>query len=464
MAQKTISETAIAGQAGVCLVEGLLLSVGFVWHATTGSVEAGLDGFIELREPQSGRATNTIVTAQVKSTKGQWPGETDAGFHFVCDERDLTYWLGGNTSTVLFVARPHTDEVYWKALQPYFAEPGRRAARRVEFDKLADRLTAASGPALARLASARVGAMFQPRARPERLITNLVPVMFDATQVWSAPAKYATGALASAALQQREMWLPTPWYIKGGRVFSFHDFSAPEWCIIAEPGARAWDPLAEWADSDDAERQRDFARLLNLALGARLRPHVHSYREKGRNMYAFKASKDLSAYKMPYQGRLRNSSLTVFGPHGMRDDGRPWYCRAHAFEGRFHRLDGAWHLEIVPTYRFTTDGRAPDPRADEHMSGIKRLDGHQAVAGQLRMWADILQDEPVLLVRPQRFIRFGSLVEVEVGAGIDEAAWTARDEDEHDGNADRDLDEEPADDGDGESGGQMMLFSDGRAG
>jgi hypothetical protein len=48
-AMKKIGKSDVIGQQGMSLIEGIVLSMGFMFYPT-GGVEAGIDGFIELRD------------------------------------------------------------------------------------------------------------------------------------------------------------------------------------------------------------------------------------------------------------------------------------------------------------------------------------------------------------------------------------------------------------------------------
>src|SRR4051812_41070954 len=103
---KKLSSQAVTGQRGVSLVESIVLEMGCGWHPTNQSLEAGIDGEIELVNPGTRAATNSVVRVQVKGTVGRWSAETETSFEYIVDERDLTYWLSGNTPVVLVVTRP----------------------------------------------------------------------------------------------------------------------------------------------------------------------------------------------------------------------------------------------------------------------------------------------------------------------------------------------------------------------
>jgi len=88
MRLKKISAQAILGQQGVNLVERRILEMGCLWHPT-GGVEAGIDGFIELRNPETGEVTGSQLALQSKATAGVFQGETSERFEFLCRQVDL---------------------------------------------------------------------------------------------------------------------------------------------------------------------------------------------------------------------------------------------------------------------------------------------------------------------------------------------------------------------------------------
>jgi len=61
MPPKKIHKNDITGGRGVNLIERVVLEMGCLWYPT-GGVEAGVDGFIEIRNAVSGEVTNSIIT------------------------------------------------------------------------------------------------------------------------------------------------------------------------------------------------------------------------------------------------------------------------------------------------------------------------------------------------------------------------------------------------------------------
>ena len=66
----------MAGQTGGNLIEKIVLEMGYTWNPTSGATDAGIDGFIEIRDPQTGEVTSFILLAQSKAVDREFAGET----------------------------------------------------------------------------------------------------------------------------------------------------------------------------------------------------------------------------------------------------------------------------------------------------------------------------------------------------------------------------------------------------
>ncbi len=105
-------------------------------------------------------------------------------------------------------------------------------------------------------------------------------------------------------------------------------------------------------------------------------------------------------------------------------DGREFpFLRHSAFSGRFRFLGGAWYLEVLPTYRFTTDGICKYRFHEDQLQGIKRLEGNRAVLSQVLLWNDVLCPEPSLFSSRKPLLTFGPLLEFQIDRGISDADW-----------------------------------------
>ena len=134
---KKILHADIIGKQGINLIEKICLEMGFLWHPT--GLEAGIDGYIEIRDNRSETVTNCIVQVQSKAT--EQTGDEVA--EFCCAPKDLEYWLNGNAPVILIRSRPKTGEAYWVSIKEYFRDPSSRKSGKVNFDKTKDRFDAA---------------------------------------------------------------------------------------------------------------------------------------------------------------------------------------------------------------------------------------------------------------------------------------------------------------------------------
>jgi len=128
---KKLTNSDMIGKAGISLVGLRLAEIGFLFHET-GAVEAGTDGFVELRDPSSGEMLSTIFRLQSKATRNgrAWQHESETGFEYPCKERDIADWVGSNVPVVLVCSDVARQIAFWKDVTAYFRSPERRADRR----------------------------------------------------------------------------------------------------------------------------------------------------------------------------------------------------------------------------------------------------------------------------------------------------------------------------------------------
>ena len=174
---KKITSQGIIGQMGANLIENIVLKMGYVWRPTI-IFDVGIDGEIEIRDPTTGKATNTIVKVQAKATTKPFQAETDNSFEYRCEQKDLDYWLRGNVPVILVVCRPYTDEAYWISIRDNFSDLATRKTGKVQFDKLRDSFDVSCASALKQLAlPKKIGYLLC--ASPENRKTLFKPTQSD---------------------------------------------------------------------------------------------------------------------------------------------------------------------------------------------------------------------------------------------------------------------------------------------
>lgn len=420
---KKIHQNSIIGQLGINLIEKIVLDMGFVWYPS-GMLEAGIDGIIEIRDPATGVVFNSIIQVQSKATQGNFKSETVDSFEYVCDARDLAYWLQGNAPVILVVSRPSTEEAYWVSIKDYFNDSRKRENRKVRFDKKRDRFDRACRNDLSRLAVPKdSGIYIAPPPKPERLYSNLLSVTSFANHLYIAETGYRSDKLLLAELRKLGGQFGYEWILHEKRIMSLRNLDGYPWEKVCDLGTLEHFDTQEWAYSADPDKQRSFVQLLNRVLREKVWPAM-KYDDR-KECYYFRATKDLSDLSVSYtttSGRIEER--TVFkGYPSKSDPTKIAYYRHSAFNGQFKLYEDCWYLEITPTYHFTWDGQHRDKWYEGRLKGIKKLERHLAVFGQLIMWADYLSRPGDMFTPTYPFLEFGSLRQFDIEVGIDDEMW-----------------------------------------
>ena len=427
MSPKKISQRDITGDRGIALIHSIVGEIGFVWNPT--GLEAGIDGYIEIRDAVTGEMTNFIIQVQSKATDKDFQAETEDGFDYYCDARDVDYWLGGNAPVVLVRSRPSSNEAYWVSVKDYFNDLSKRATNKVHFDKNKDRFDANCRDALIDLAKpSDAGIYLAPLPKTEKLISNLLLVSSFGEKIYIAETKYRSPKTLWEKLRGLAKDVSNEWILNNKQILSFHDLNEFPWSEICQGSSEEFD-ADEWAYSDELEKRNDFVRLLNLALSQKLSPDVRFDKKFG--YYYFVATKNLSSRELGYKSLVQHTSRMVFqGYKKKKDPTQISHYRHSAFFGQFYNFDNKWYLEISPTYHFTWDGYKPSIFREDQLKGIKQLERNPAVLGQVVMWAEHLKEKPDLFKKPYPFLTFGSLVQFEIQAGFDDKTWLKKEEKE----------------------------------
>jgi hypothetical protein len=423
---KQIAQNDIIGQQGISLIQQTCLDMGYLWRSTE-RFDAGIDGHIEIRLT-TGEVTNCIIQVQSKATDQPFEAETPSSLEFRCSTRDLDYWLGGNAPVILVRSRPRTNEAYWVSIKDYFSDLSRRKTGKITFDKTTNRFDTTAKAALQQLAMrADAGLYLGTQPKHEVIYSNLLRLAPLPDTYYVAATDYRTSSELFARLHELTRPVHGEWILQTRMLSSFHDLSTRPWTEVIDPGTLEGHATDEWAQTDDPARKRQFVQLLNTCLKEKLyRKGVKFSRETG--YYYFRASQDLSNIEYSYASREHRTSRTVFKGYPKKfDRTQISYYRHSAFEGRFVRYDGAWYLQITPTYHFTRDGERLSRYAPDLLSGIKRLENNQAVHGQVVMWAYLLTARSLFDSGPQ-FLDFAALQQFDLGVGLDDDTWLKRED------------------------------------
>lgn len=425
---KKLSQQAVRGQFGVNVVEEAILGMGFKWSPGNGSLDTGLDGDIELVDPVTRDAQNVVIRAQVKG-RTALDNETDRSFEFTCSKEDIDYWMAGNVPVILIIVKLRERLAWWVSVRDCFADANRRKSGKAVFDKKYDRFDKDTGPRLLALCQNYGAATyFVPKRKKERLISNLLSVTRLPASLFMAETAHRDPKELRDRLRQDIEYPDREWMLRDGWLYSVHNLRRHPWNKVCDVGTVENIDTDEWAWSDVPEARNGFIRLLKTCLWTRV-AKMRMRWDATEGCYHFRATQDLSPFSVHYTSLQQRTSRVVFQGYPSKvDPSRMAYYRHVGFEPRFLRLAEEWYLEITPRYLFTTDGETPHPFREEYQAKIKTFEGGAAVRGTVVMFAALLQDESTLYRQAYPHLGFGKLVTAETEVGIDDDAWSNRDE------------------------------------
>ena len=431
--RKKISSNDLLGQRGISLIRTIMGEIGFVWYET-GAPEAGIDGYIEIRDRQTGEVTNNILQVQSKATDQSFEKETADGFEFLCDQRDLEYWLGGNAPVILVRSRPRTNEAYWVSIKDYFSDPQKRASRKIVFDKQANRLSNEANciQSLTNIAVPKeTGLYLSAMPKREKVYLNLLPIIRFPERIAVARTKYRTRLEVERELRKSSEEKLSFFVLHGGNIYALYDLTKPPWNRLCDRDTAERYDAKYWALDDTKAARDNLVQLLDIVLRGGLAKHGVDFHE-GREYYYFRDTDDLSEKKIDYKSIQKKTDRSVFEAYAPKDSVGPAHYRHSGFYAKFVRYEDTWYLEINPTYHFTADGRQPYRFAHNSLSGLKRLEKNGAVMGQVVMWAEFIRGifPPTNLTNvdePNRF-EFAPLPALEMDRGIPDKAWLKSEE------------------------------------
>lgn len=422
-APKTISRQGLTGQQGINLIERIVLEMGSRW-TPSGPNEVGIDGYIELFDPNSRQPLRLTVAVQSKVVTAI-ADDLNPAFDYWCDANDVEYWVNGNTPVILVVSSPASNEGYWISVKDYFKGWTPADPARVTFSKGQHRFSPDSFHQLVTIAAPKQGLYLAPTRHQETLYTNLLPLQGYSAHIFIACTDCRTPRDVWALLRATKQEVDAGWVLWERKIFSFHDLSEKPWSSVCDAGTVESFATVEWSESSDSQRQRVFVQLLNQSLKAQLSPEVRYWPQE--DCYAIVGR----PRKLSYQSLRRPSKITVVSLFSTTAaDGREFeWLRHMAFRGQFRFLERQWYLELTPTYRFTRDGHALDRFHEDRLKGIKRIEGNRAVLSSVLFWADYLRPKVTLFGVSTSALQFGQLLTFSSDVGIVDRTWLSDDPD-----------------------------------
>ena len=418
---KTITDPQIIGRLGEEIVSARAHTMGFVF-SHHGPLEAGIDGFLEIRDPAKGRVTGQFIAVQVKTTADRaYAAETERGFEYTMRSDDVAYWRGTNVPVIVVLVRLSDGTAYWKSVD------AGGEGRRLHIDKTRDAFDETAGDAIAALCVHRegFGVYFPPLNHGETAHLNLLKVCFPA-KIYVAFSPYKTGRQAMSVLLESEERPPDDWVVRGGQFMAFRDPSSGPLINVVDAGTVEQIDSDELAFPEELPDEYAFIDLLRRTVAAQLEGTLSFDRQ--RRTFYFPALPPEIERTYYYESLKRNTAAKVVKAY-RRDDVLK-YVRHHAFEPRFWRVANEWFMSVTPTFHFTWDGFRPDKFAGSRLTGKKQREFNSALSGQLAMWRHVLvdhTDDQHDLLRPEsspeRTVTFEALRPLEMERAVPETIW-----------------------------------------
>lgn len=435
---KKFKSQTLTGQKGVNLIEGIVLDMGLVWNPT--NLDAGIDGIIEIRNTQTEEATNFIIQVQSKATINPFTADNGNTFEYLCDERDLDYWLKGNCPVILVYSNVIEKKAYWISIKDYFKDSAKRKSRKVLFDKKINAFTVNSKDDLSNLAIPETsGYYLSPTPIKETVYSNLLPLIQFPEKIYEAKSKFRKNKELWSALNNLEnkRGINKSWVLFDEKIYSFNDLSKEPWTKITTIKSEDVKnfPSSKWSESHDFDTKHRFIQILNNSFDTFVHHKniIHKKTEKI-DLFYFRPNADDDGLpkttKVNYDRFSRRSFQTVCDRYARKSDPNIIsYFRHTAFERQFFRYDNQWYLEITPTFLFTHDGYKLHTYYESKLKGKKGLDKAEAVFSQTLFWADVLTKGNQDLFH-NSLLKFDELFQSEIEVGIDDDAWLEKEDSE----------------------------------
>ena len=425
---KTVTNAQMIGSQGESFVAERANAMGFMF-SPYGPLEAGIDGLLEIRDPQSRTATGRLVAVQVKTkAEGAYTAETEAGFEYLMDETDVTYWRDSNLPVVVVLVHLARRIAYWKSVSEGTGSGGRR----LRIDKSADVFDDTAREAIAALCVAKGGwgVSFPPLRSGENGHLNLLEVILP-RKIYVGASPFKAGGAALRELLEHDDRPPDDWVIRAGQFMSFRDPRNGPLAHIVDIGSVEPFDSDEIAFPDDESDEHTIIDLLRRTLTAQLDGILAYSRPQRAFFFAARFETIKRAYF--YRSLKKRTSAAVVKQY--KKHGKVVYVRHHAFEPRFWRIGNHWYLSITPTFVFTWDGFRPDRFGSSRLAGKKKLEHQAALTGQFVMWRHLLigdadgETSHLFDLEPdsERILDFQSLDPLVMPQSVPEETWKASD-------------------------------------
>lgn len=380
---KKITDNQLIGELGEAAVRKRFLSIGFQFDQRS-RLEAGIDGLAEIMI--AGEPTARMIAVQVKSTRSKkYASETNTGFTYLLESKDLQYWRTSNLPVIVVLYRESDDSLFWSQTPTL---PGVEQ-RRLVFDKVNDVLDRSSVDRLAALTVPKNGFGYYvpPLGGGETALVNLLPIVLPHEMFVASTPFDSKGAISE--LLNADEPARFDWVIKDCTFWSFHDPRESVTAAIVDLDQVEAIETGMLSLHEDIDEQNNFAFLLRQTLQHQMRDDLAW--NKDNRLFYFRALEANQSRTFHYQSaKVKTKAEVVNVAMNPRIPDKVSFVRHHAFVPKFEWMMDQWFLMVSPTYHFTTNGFNRHPHPDALLSGKKRLENNAALRGQLIMWHRVL--------------------------------------------------------------------------
>lgn len=423
---KVVTQNQMNGQRGEHLVAERSMAMGMNFDGRN-RLEAGVDGFIELRNPATRQMLAKWVGVQVKTTAdGHYTSESEDSFTYLLKPEDLTYWKPSNIPVIIVLVRLSDNSMYWKPVGDGMpTEP-----RRLTFNKATDVFDIRAADQIAALCIDRdnLGSHVPPMQSGEAMHLTMLKVVLP-DEIYVGESLFGSGREAARALSEADVQAHYEWVVKKRRFISFRDPISSGLNEIVEEGTVEAVETELVANTEDIDDQNMFIELLSRTLSAQLENDL-AYDRETRALY-FKAPAENTGRRYKYRSMVNDTAADVVSLF-RRKDGKTGSVRHHAFLPRFIQIGDDWYLAVEPTFVFTRDGYRPHYNAGELLAGKKKFERNGSIRGQFLMWSHLLVNSGIaegdlLSSAAEAILRFEPLEALEMPLAVPEDAWSRED-------------------------------------
>ena len=424
---KTITDSQIIGAQGESFVSERAHAMGFMF-SRYGPVEAGIDGFLEIRDPETNVAKGQLVAVQVKTkASGSYTAETESGFEYLMDTNDVAYWKGCNLPVIIVLVHLGQRSAFWKNVDAGEGSDNRR----LHIDKSKDVFDVDARDRIINLCVNKggFGVYFPPFKTNENGHLNMLEVLLPES-IFVAMSPFKNGRHALWELLNYEDRPPDDWVIKEGQLLSFRNPKEGPLSHIVDTSTVEKIATEDIAFPEDEADEYRFIELLRRTLGAQL-DGILAFNREQRAFY-FTAIQGAIERVYVYRSLKQHTSAKVVKRYAK--DGKLKYIRHNAFEPRFWRIGERWLLSVTPTFVFTWDGFHSDKFASGRLAGKKQREFNSSLMGQFAMWRHLLVNSgetDISLFEPnfdrERVLNFKVLNPLSLPSAVPDDVWRSTD-------------------------------------